>query len=76
MLFDLALLPPREGGGQVSELQLTMSKPIFASLHLKWPSLETIGRLKWVSNGLMLEFLILRTRPVVSRWILVSVRLM
>jgi hypothetical protein len=32
ILFDLASLPPREGGGQVSELQWTMSNPIFRSL--------------------------------------------
>ena len=76
ILFDLALLPPREGEGQVSELHVTMSNPTFASLHLKWPSLETSGRLKWVSNGLMLEFLMLRTRPVVSLPILESVRWM
>jgi len=29
MLLDLASLPPRDGGGQVSELQRIMSKPIF-----------------------------------------------
>ncbi len=48
ILFDLAILPPREGEGQVSELHVIMSNPIFDSLHLKWPSFEIIGRLKWV----------------------------
>ena len=74
ILFDLALLPPREGGGQVSELHMVMSNPTLVSLHLKWLSFETSGRLKCVSNGLMLEFLMLRTRPVVSFPIYVSVR--
>jgi hypothetical protein len=35
ILFDLALFPPRDGEGQVSELHVTMSNPIFDSLHLK-----------------------------------------
>ena len=33
ILFDLASVPPRDGGGQVSELHRTMSKPMLWSLH-------------------------------------------
>ena len=73
ILFDLASLPPREGEGQVSELHVIMSNPIFDSLHLKWPSFEIIGRLKWVSNGRTFDFLMLRMRPLASFSILVSV---
>ena len=46
IFFDLASLPPLEGGGQVSELQSTMSKPIVESLLLKKLSFDMIGKLK------------------------------
>ena len=66
ILLDLASLPPRDGGGQVSELHRMMSKPILLSLHRKWPSFEMVGRLMWLSNGLTRDPLKLFTRPVCS----------
>lgn len=76
ILLDLASLPPREGGGQVSELQWTMSNPIFRSLQRKWLSLDMGGRSKWVSNGRRFVFFSGRTRPVCSVFALVLVKLM
>jgi len=76
ILLDLASLPPREGGGQVSELQWTMSNPMFQSLQRKWLSLDMGGRSKWVSNGRRFVFFSGRTRPVCSVFALVLVKLM
>ena len=65
MSFDLASLPPLVGEGQVSELHVTMSNPSLVRVLLKKLSIDTCGKLKWVSNGRMVEFLIRRTKPKV-----------
>ena len=54
ILLDLASLPPREGGGQVSELQWTMSNPIFRSLQRYIVAIFGYGRevkvgVKWAN---------------------------